>query len=307
MAAPERPSPRQRAAAAPYRRALVLANPIAGRGRARPAAEALARGLRAMGTECDLHFTDGRGDARNRAKELASDVDLLGCVGGDGTLGEVLAGLGDHTVPVAFLPAGTANVLAIDLSLPRDVDGLLAAIAAGRTTCVDTARVNGERLSFLVTSVGLDAKVVAEVEARRHGPITKSTYVGAIARALRGYAPPSLAVEIDGHAIDGRFGEVLVSNVVNYAGFHVLSEDRRLDDGLFEAYLFRDGSRSGLLAAGLRGLLRGLPGGSCTLRRARRVRITSESPVPCQVDGDAFGTTPVEIAVHLVQSRLVVP
>ncbi len=285
----------------------MLANPIAGRGRARGHAEALARGLRGMGIECDLHFTEGRGDARVRASELASGVDLVGCVGGDGTLGEVLAGLGDRAVPVAVLPSGTANVLSIDLRLPRDVDGVLAAIAGGRTTCLDTARVNGDRLSFLVTGVGLDARIVAEVEARRHGPITKRTYVGAMRRALRGYVPPSLAVEIDGRAIDGTFGQVIVSNVVNYAGFHVLSEDRRLDDGLFEAYLFRDGSRSGLFAAALRGLVRGLPGGSCTLQRARRVRITSDSPVPCQVDGDAFGTTPVEIAVHPVQSRLVVP
>jgi diacylglycerol kinase family enzyme len=286
---------------------VVLANPIAGRGRARPAAEALARGLRGIGIENELAFTQDRGDARHRASALAPGVDLVVCVGGDGTLGEVLAGLGGSEVPVAVFPAGTANVLAIDLELPRDVDGVLGAIARGRTTRLDTARVNGERLSFLVTSVGLDAKVVSEVEARRHGPITKSTYVGAALRALRGYEAPHLAIEIDGRRIEGSFGEVIVSNVVNYAGFHVLSEDRRLDDGFFEAYLFRDGSRSGLLAAGVRALLRGLPGGTCTLARARRVRITSETAVPCQVDGDAFGTTPVEIAVHPVQSTLVVP
>ena len=167
--------------------------------------------------------------------------------------------------------------------------------------------MNGERLSFLVTGVGLDARIVAEVEARRHGPITKSTYVGAGLRALRSYRAPRLAVEADGAPLEGTFGEVLVSNVVNYAGFRVLSPDRQLDDGLYEVYLFRKGSLPSLLATGVRALVRGLPGGSCTRIRARRVRITAESPVPCQVDGDAFGTTPVEFAVHPVQSRLVVP
>jgi YegS/Rv2252/BmrU family lipid kinase len=307
MAAPEHPAPGGRAAPAPYRRALVLANPIAGRGRGRPAAEELARGLGELGVASEVHLTTGRGDARRRASALEPSFDLVACVGGDGTLGEVLAGLGDRDVPVAVLPAGTANVLSIDLDLPREVDGLVRAIAGGRTRCIDTARVNGERLSFLATSVGLDAAIVREVERRRHGPITKSTYVSAGLRAFRSYRAPRLAVEADGTALDGTFGEVLVSNVVNYAGFRVLSADRRLDDGLYEVYLFRKGSRSSLLATTVRAIVRGLPGGSCTRIRARRVRITSESPVPCQVDGDAFGTTPVEIAVHSVQSRLVVP
>ena len=292
---------------APYRRALVVANPIAGQGRARKAAEALATGLRGLGVENEVHFTSGRGDATARARELRPDADLVVSVGGDGTLGELLAGLGDRDVPVAVLAAGTANVLALDLALSRDVAGVLATIAGGKTARIDTARVNGERLSFLVTSVGLDAMVVKEVEARRHGPITKRTYVGAAWRSLRRYRPPRLAVEVDGRALEGSFAEVIVSNVVNYAGFPVLSKDRRLDDGLYEVYLFRKGSRASLFAAGLRAITRGLPGGSCTLVRARKVRIASETPVPCQVDGDAFGETPVEIAVHPVQSRLVVP
>jgi diacylglycerol kinase family enzyme len=76
---------------------------------------------------------------------------------------------------------------------------------------------------------------------------------------------------------------------------------------LFEVYLFPKGSRWNLAGYALRACLSGLPGGSCTRVRARRVRITSEVPVPCQVDGDAYGETPVEIAVHPVQSRLVLP
>jgi YegS/Rv2252/BmrU family lipid kinase len=285
----------------------VIANPIAGRGRARALAEELSRGLVGIGVASELQFTQGRGDARREASGLEAGYDLVACVGGDGTLGEVLSGLGDRDVPVALLAAGTANVLSIDLGLSRDVRGVLAAIAGGKTVRLDTARVNGERLSFLVTGVGFEAMIVHEVEARRRGPITKAAYVGAGIRAVARYRPPSLAVEVDGKRLEGQFAMVLVSNVVNYAGFRVLAEDRRLDDGLYEVYLFRNGSRAALLACGIRALVRGLPGGSCTRVRARRVRIESDAPVPCEVDGDAFGTTPLEFAVHPVQSRLVVP
>ena len=291
----------------PFRRALVVANPVAGRGRARRAAEELATGLAGMGLDAALHFTRGRSDARDRAASLERGVDLVVSVGGDGTLGEILEGLAGRDVPVAILAAGTANVLALDLGLPRSVQGLLGIVGRGRTAPIDTGRVNGGRLTFLVTGVGFDALAVREVESRRRGPITKAAYVAAGMRALAGYRAPRLEVEIDGEKRPGRYAQVLVSNIVHYGGFRVLSADRRLDDGLFEVYLFPKGSRASLLGYAVRACLSGLPGGSCTRLRARRVRITSEVPVPCQVDGDAFGETPVEICVHPVQSRLVVP
>ncbi len=294
-------------ASTPFHRALVVVNPVAGRGRARRAAEELVHGLHRMGVASELHFTSGRGDARERARRTADGVDLAVSVGGDGTLGEVLEGLAGRGVPVAILPLGTANVMSLDLGLPRSVAGTLEVIARGRTAPLDTARVNGLRLSFLATSVGFDAMAVHALEARRRGPITQTSYFAAGLRALVRYSPPSLAVEVEGEVLPGRFGLVLVSNVVNYAGYRVLSSDRRLDDGLYEVYLFPKGSRASLVGYGLRAVLSGLPGGSCTRLRARRVRILSEVPVPCQVDGDAFGKTPVEIVVDPVQSRLVVP
>ncbi len=291
----------------PFRRALVIANPIAGSGRARRKAEVLAAGLRRAGIDADLHFTGARGDARERASRLESGVDLVVSVGGDGTLGEVLAGIAGRDVPVAILAVGTANVMSLDLALPRSVPSLLEVIERGRTVRIDTGRVNGERLTFLVTGVGFDAMAVHELESRRRGSITKAAYVSAGLRAFARYEPPELEVEVDGAKQGGTFAQVLVSNIVHYGGFRVLAADRRLDDGLFEVYLFPKSSRANLAGYGLRAMFSGLPGGTCTRIRARRVRITSASPVPCQVDGDAFGKTPVEFAVHSVQSRLVVP
>jgi YegS/Rv2252/BmrU family lipid kinase len=294
-------------ASAAFRRALVLANPIAGRGRARAAAEELVAGLSAVGISCELHFSGARGDTLRRARSIEPGFDLAVGVGGDGTVREVLEGLSGRNVPVAILPIGTANVMSLDLGLPRDVRGAVEVIARGRTAALDTARVNGSRLSFLVTSVGFDAQTIHELEARRRGPISRSTYVTAGLRALRRYRPSRLSVEVDGRALPGAFALVLASNIVHYGGLRVLAGDRRMDDGLFEVYLFPKGSRTSLLGYALRALVSGLPSGSCTRVRARTIRIASDAPAPCQVDGDAFGETPVEIAVDPVQSRLVVP
>jgi diacylglycerol kinase (ATP) len=233
-------------------------------------------------------------------------VDLVVAVGGDGTLGEVVGGLGGADVPIAALPLGTANVLALDLGLPRRPAALLEAIAGGRTVAVDVALVNG-RASFLVTGVGFDGLVVRALDEARRGPISRWSYVRHGLGALRGYRPPRLAVEIDGERQDGAFGLVIVSNVVHYGGVACLSRDRRLDDGLLEAYLFGKATRPALLGHALRGLLTGLPAGSCRRVRGRRFRIESDEPVPYQVDGDYGGTTPVEIEVTPRPFRLIVP
>lgn len=254
----------------------------------------------------ELYLTGARGDGRARVRGLEAGVDLVVAVGGDGTLREVLDGLPDPEVPVGLVPLGTANVISRDLGLPRDVERALDVMAAGRVTRIDVARVNGH-LCCLATGVGLDGMVVREVERRRRGPITRGSYLVALLRVLRRYRPPRLAVEIDGVHDREAYGLVVISNIVHYAGVLRLARDRRLDDGRFEVYLFRDASRRALAAAALRGVVGQLPGGACGLRRARRVRITSDTPVPYHVDGDYGGETPVAFVVCDRQYRMLTP
>ena len=291
---------------APFRRALVVANPIAGRGHGRGVGREVLEGLSRMGVPAELHLTRERGDGRARVRGMDAEIDLVVSVGGDGTLREVLDGVVRPDVVVGAVPMGTANVLSLDLGLPRDVDRALEVMAGRKTTPIDLALANGH-LSFLVTGVGLDAIAVREVEARRSGPITKLSYVAAGLRALEGYRPPHLCVEIDGSVQPGRYGQVLISNIINYAGALKLAPDRQLDDGLYEVYLFPSGKLLPLFMNALHGVVGHLPGGGVTMQRAREVRVTSDRPVPIQVDGDFKGETPLEFAVTERQVRLLVP
>lgn len=306
MAASARKSGETEGAARAFRRALVVANPVAGRGKGEAAARELHERLRGTGIEAELHLTRHRGDAQEVTRLRRDEFDLVASVGGDGTLREVFEGLGDDSVPVALLPLGTANVLSIDLKLPRTPEGLVELVRGGRSTALDVATVNG-RLSFLVTGVGFDAAAVHEVERRRKGPITKWSYVGAVAAALRDWKPVPLEVELDGQRVEGPVQGLFASNIVHYGGVLRLSDTRVLDDGLFDIYLFRDGRLPGLAAVGLRGLLGQLPGGKCELRRARRVHVTSALPVPYHVDGDSGGFTPVELEVSPTRRRILIP
>ncbi|MDF1798103.1 MAG: diacylglycerol kinase family protein [Planctomycetota bacterium] len=295
--------------------ALVVANPIAGKGRGEAAARDLAAGLERLGTRVDLRLTAGAGDAKRWATERPGDVDLAVSIGGDGTLRELLDGLtnsGGGDLPVATLPMGTANVLALDFRLPRHVPGLLEVIEAGHTRLLDLAEVrSGESgpsmTSFLAIGIGLDANVVHRLDAARTGTITKLSYVPHVLSEVRSYRPAVLRVAVDGEPLEGTFGQVIVSNMIHYGGFLKLDPETRSDDGRWELYLWRDASRRALAASTLRGTLGRIPGGACQRLHARQVSVSSESPVPYHVDGDPGGMTPLALRLTGRRQAILAP
>ena len=299
------PRPMDPGPTAPPRRVLVVANPISGRGRGARAAETLVRGFEQRGIAVESRLTRARGDA-TRMSASAGPHDLVVAVGGDGTLSEVLLGLRERSTPVGLLPCGTANVLAHALGLPADPARALDVFLAGRTRGLDVARV-GERYAHLVVGVGFDARVVREVEARRTGPITKAAYFGAALRAFPWRRPVPLRVWIDGRELPRHFGMVWIANTPKYADLLQLARETRVDDGLWEVYLFPSARLAELASALVRGLVAHLPGGAITMQRAREVRVEAEQPVPYQVDGDAGGETPCALALLPERFRLVVP
>ena len=290
-----------------HKHVLVIANPVAGRGRGEKTARALAQALGRERILCDLYFTTARGDAERRAAHVEPDIDLVVSIGGDGTFSEVLTGLPRRDLDVAVLPMGTANVLALDLKFPSDVPGYVAMLLQRKVQMLDTGTVNGKTLSFLVCGIGFDASVVAELEKRRRGPITKLDWFTAGIRAFWSWRPPHLSVEIDGDPFPIDCGMVLVSNIVHYAGYDVLQRERKLDDGLFEVYMFAGGSRTSLVRHGFRGVIGRFPSARVKLRRAKRVVVRAPEPVPFQVDGDLCGVTPFEFVIGSKPFRLLVP
>jgi diacylglycerol kinase family enzyme len=296
----------------PWQRVLIVANPIAGRGRGGRIAEELRAELSSTGLEVMLHFSEAAGDIQRLVEAHARACDVCISVGGDGTLSEALAGLSETPdIPVAPFPTGTANVLSKDFGLARTPKELARAISTRRTLPLDVARVVGSdgsvHTSFLILGVGIDGMVVHDLDAHREGAITKLSYVAPIARILRSYRRPRLSVEIDGAQVEGEFGLVLVANCIHYGGIITLDPERDAGDGLWEVALLERGDIRSLLSFALRGLMGGVAGGACSIRRCQRIRITSDEPVPYQMDGGAGAYTPVELEVSSSPHRIVVP
>ena len=107
------------------REALLIFNPTAGRARGirQGALERARRVLARHSIDSDLAPTEGPGSAQQLALEAVRlGRQMVIVCGGDGTLNEVVNGLAGSTIPLALLPAGTANVFAKEIGVPWNIE-----------------------------------------------------------------------------------------------------------------------------------------------------------------------------------------
>ena len=295
------------------RRIKIIANPVSGRGRGARLSREVAERLRAHGAEPVLAETLCAGDACRLAGE-PDDCAAVAGVGGDGTINEVLNGLREGAA-LGMIPCGTANVLAKELKLPRDVAGLARVLASGRELPWDLGAdtVTGRKF-LLFASAGYDAHVVHRFHAGRKGPVHMWQYIAWGLRSMVEYEPPRMKVELDGLPLSGEFSWVIVSNVASYGGPLVFTPRAAPADGAFEVLALRGGGRRDVVRMFFRALAgwllrRDFALHGATFHRARRVRLSAVGgrPVPVQVDGDPGGFLPAEFVVRPAGVRLLAP
>lgn len=290
-------------------RMLIVFNPAAGARRRRRLLAALDL-MRGIGLRPEVADTLRRGHATDLARDAAvAGVPIVVAAGGDGTIAEVAAGLAGSEAALGVLPLGTANVLALELGLPRAPAQAAAVLAMGRTALLHPGLAryaDGRELLFVqMFGAGFDAAVVHNLSTPLKRAIGKGAYVWQTLREMPRYGFAPIRAVIDGRAQDA--ASVIVTKGRLYAGRFLLAPgaDPRAEG--FHAVLFRD---AGVLAA-MRygaalplGLLPRLPG--VEIRPARSVRLEGVG-IPAQADGDAAGCLPVAITAAPRPMRIVVP
>ena len=282
---------------------VVAANPYRGATRPRERVQALAAALAATGSQVRVVW-----DPAHRARLLGDPAALahVSCVvaaGGDGTVATVINELAGD-VPLAVLPLGNENLFARAIGAPADPLALARAVVAGRTRPLDLGRATTSectRRFGLMLSVGFDADVVHRIaQARGAGGsprrVSRLSYLPCVAGALARYRHNPVAITVGRMKLRGAL--CVVSNLPQYAMTMSLSPAARGDDGLLDWLAFE---RPGLsaLAGYAWAVARGRHQSLSHVRhgRARKVTLTSEIPVPVQLDGDPCGFTPVEVEV----------
>jgi len=275
---------------------LFIVNPMAGKGAYKASFGETLFTMHEGGVVPTVRFTSGRGDATALAQSEGADYDIICCLGGDGTLSEVMEGVVQlpegSRPPIGYIPLGTANDVATTLDLPKN--NMVAAarrVVYGQPMDFDVGKFGDVGNFTYVAAFGAFTDVSYETPQQEKQALGHFAYVLEGMMRLPRITKYHAKVEYDGGVLDDDFLFGGVVNSTSVAGLiHLNSDKIQLDDGLFELALVR-GPRS---ISDMRRILldlrdRNYDGKFIKLVPSSYARFTFDQPVAWTRDGEDGG------------------
>jgi diacylglycerol kinase (ATP) len=219
-------------------------------------------------------------------------------------------GIAGSDVVFGALPAGTANVLAIEVGLPARPDLAAPFLLDAVPTRISLGALDvgtSRRYFLLMLGVGLDARIVRDLDPAMKRRVGKLAYWHAGARQL-GRPLERFRVRVNGQDLESSF--VLVTRVRNYGGDFEIARNIRLTDPDFEVVIFERHAWLDYLrvvGAVVTNRLYKMPG--VTVCRAAEVSIEAikDHSVYMQADGEELGRVPATITAVPNSLTLLLP
>jgi YegS/Rv2252/BmrU family lipid kinase len=273
----------------------VLVSPAAGRGRARALSGAVLDTLRAGGLAPHvLPAATGAEAEKLSAEAVAGGAGAVVAVGGDGSAHTALQAVAGTSTPLAVVPAGTGNDLALALGIPRDPVAAARAAAedlvAGSVRTVDAGRTGG-RWWATVLCCGFDSAVTDRAN-RLRWPRGRRRYDIAVLAELAQLRPREVTLVLDGETSTVPVTLVAVGNTSWYGGGMRVCPGADPSDGLFDVTVVGPLTRLALirqrpqLTAGTH-----VENAAVTVFRAARVELSSPG-VTTYADGEPVAPLP---------------
>ena len=297
-------------------RICVIFNPAARGNKARH----FRHHLDEIGGQSVLKATAAPGDARRLAAEAVADgFDLVVAAGGDGTVNEVLNGIGDapdgfERARLGVLPLGTVNVFARELKIPSRLERAWEILQEGHETKIDLPRVElsvggktGRRYFAQLAGAGFDARAIELVDWQHKKRVGPLAYVIAGLKALREKKPQITARE-DARPIGQHFtGElVLIGNGKFYGGPFEIFPAADLRDGLLDVCILPRVNWPALLRCAPGFVARRkLPEKLVRRFRAAEFELSGDATASFELDGELAGNLPVKFSAERGRLRVV--
>jgi diacylglycerol kinase (ATP) len=293
------------------KRTLLIANPKAGQGSPERREEAVQRFcalMKTRGIDVEVRNTTGPNDAARLAAEAAREgFPEVIVSGGDGTINEALQGLVGTGVRMAVWPRGTANVLGLELQLPRRIERIVDVIATGKVLrahvgLVTTENTGERRYFLLMAGIGIDAAIVDRVNPELKKRVGKAAFWYSGLENFAMWRPREFVLEVDGRQHTATFAAL--GKTPRYGGNLAITPRARLDQPDFEICMIHSVHRLRYLKLLPFAMFGGIPEGmkGISYLRAAHVRATGDG-VLAQVDGELIGFLPMTFTMtpHVVE------
>ena len=300
------------------RKTVLLYNPDSGGSRKRRSeVESALSILREAGVNAELVLTNSPAHAGEQAQQaIAAGCDAVFACGGDGTIHNIVQVLAKTQVALAILPVGTANALAHDLKIPRNIsaaartalNGKARRVALGRVQYADLKGNLNCRYFVIAAGIGVDAHLFYKLQVASKQRLGMAAYYAKAWHMWFTYGMPRFVAEYSEPGSDMpksvEVTELMGVRIRNFGGVvQQLAPGASLDRDDMRVVFCRTASRLAFLAYVTRCLVRcplRIPGIDLAFSTSVKCRYKTPGSGPkiyVEADGELLGTLPVEMTV----------
>ena len=276
---------------------MMLVNPSSGRSVTESMLGTAVTAFCQAGYIPTVYFTTGPGSASSLAAEFGPAYPRLVCLGGDGTLSDVVAGLmglrPEQRPHIGYIPMGTANDVANTLGLPmRQPQRAVDRILGGQPLDYDVGEMLGVGYFTYIAAFGAFTEVSYKTDQDLKKVLGHLAYLIEAVSSMTAIKSYHALVEHDGGSLEGRFIYGAVSNSVSVGGVMKIDPEMvDLSDGKVEVLLVREPTSPAELSSIVSGVMaRDYHSSPCmTLLQTENVSFTFDEAVPWTRDGEDGG------------------
>ncbi len=291
------------------KRLLLIINPVAGKMKSKTALFDIVKVFSDNDFDVSVRLTRRRGHGTEIVENEHMNYDLIVCVGGDGTLNEVVRGLikcGANT-PIGYIPAGSTNDFANSIGLSPNIKKAAENIAKGEKYQLDIGAFRDVIFTYI-------ASFGAFTSASYTTPQATKNAIGHVAYVLEGIKdlstlkPVHIKVEADGVVYEDDYIFGGIANSTSVGGIVKLKKEMvDMSDGLFEVILIKNPKNLNHLNEIVRSLMTSdyKNNKSVDYFNASQIKITTEDKLPFTVDGE-YADGSGSITIKNLKQRLTI-
>ncbi|MHA1739509.1 MAG: diacylglycerol/lipid kinase family protein [Candidatus Heimdallarchaeota archaeon] len=273
-----------------------ICNPVTYGGKARKKWPKIIKTLKDAGLDFEIEWTKCLGDATRITKESVDDHDILVGYGGDGTINEILTGIGQTGFKntLAIFPAGRGNDNAFNVRQTGNTEDIIDMLNKKEHRFIDCMSIDdGERYAMGICGAGIDG-LISELVT---GKSTRISYNISLVRSIFMYRPRHMHVSIDNDTIvrDLNSLSIMICNGQRAGNGKMIAPDAVIDDGLLDIVILGETNVIDTLVTSSKlGKGTHVTHPKCEIVRGKKIEITSNAKkrVPAHAMGEILGALP---------------
>ena len=296
-------------------KSIFVYNPQSGQVKIKQHLDFILHTLRQKyGDDIDCVETEYAGHAYEIAKTKATNYDYFFVSGGDGTLNEIINGMGslEKKPIIGYIPTGTVNDVSRSLGISRNIKKAVRNLVEGEPFKHDIFQVNNT-YGIYICCAGIFTNTSYTTERHRKKKFGKIAYVRNALKDIAKLKPLPITLTTEDEVIKTNSSLIMILNSKSLAGFK-LNKSADLNDGVVEVVIFKSHKKH-ILLADINNITRAFVFGLNSIKKSKNViylkldkfNIVLDEGIPINLDGEKSGSGSFDFKVHKEAIQIIVP